>query len=42
MRALGQFTTIHNVKTMSWWYSTDGMVGSNKSLLENNFVKVER
>ncbi|HTF08307.1 MAG TPA: hypothetical protein VK659_09065 [Asanoa sp.] len=39
VRALGQFTTIHNVKTMSWWYSTDGMVGGNKSLLENNFVK---
>ncbi|GAA3209805.1 hypothetical protein ACFO1B_51870 [Dactylosporangium siamense] len=39
VRALAQYTTIHNVKTMSWWYSTDGMVGGNKSLLENNFVK---
>ena len=39
VRALGQYTTIHNVKTISWWYSTDGMVGGNKSLLENNFVK---
>jgi hypothetical protein len=39
VRALGRHTTIHNVKTMSWWYSTDGMVGGNKSLLENNFVK---
>ncbi|WBB73849.1 hypothetical protein O7602_30100 [Micromonospora sp. WMMD1128] len=39
VRALAQFTTIHNVKTISWWYSTDGMVGGHKSLLENNFVK---
>ncbi|ASW55523.1 hypothetical protein [Plantactinospora sp. KBS50] len=39
VRALAQYTTIENVKTMSWWYSTDGMVGGNKSLLENNFVK---
>ena len=39
VRALAQYTTIHNVKTMSWWYSTDGMVGGNKSVLENNFVK---
>jgi hypothetical protein len=39
VRALARYTTIHNVKTMSWWYSTDGMVGGNKSLLENNFVK---
>ncbi len=40
IRALAQYTTIHNVKVMSWWYSTDGMVGGNKSLLENNFIKV--
>ena len=39
VRALAQYTTIHNVKTMSWWYSTDGMVGGNKSVLEDNFVK---
>ncbi|MEV0715533.1 hypothetical protein [Asanoa sp. NPDC050611] len=39
VRALARYTTIHNVKTMSWWYSTDGMVGGNKSVLENNFVK---
>jgi hypothetical protein len=39
VRALGRYTTIHNVKTISWWYSTDGMVGGNSSLLENNFVK---
>lgn len=40
IRALAHHTTIHNVKVMSWWYSTDGMVGGNKSLLENNFIKV--
>ncbi|MER7276930.1 hypothetical protein ABT369_21055 [Dactylosporangium sp. NPDC000244] len=39
VRALAQYTTIENVKTMSWWYSTDGMVAGNKSLVENNFVK---
>jgi hypothetical protein len=39
VRALARYTTIENVKTMSWWYSTDGMVGGNSSLLENNFVK---
>ncbi|MFI5693787.1 hypothetical protein ACIA58_18225 [Kribbella sp. NPDC051586] len=40
IRALGQYTTVHNVKAISWWYSTDGMVGGNKSLLEDNFIKV--
>ncbi|MGI8880197.1 MAG: hypothetical protein ACR2KJ_06730 [Jatrophihabitans sp.] len=40
VRALAQYTTIHNVKIMSWWYSTDGMVGGNKSVLEDNFIKV--
>jgi len=40
VRALGQYTTVHNVKVISWWYSTDGMVGGNKSLLEDNFIKV--
>lgn len=39
VRALAQYTTISNVKTMSWWYSTDGMVAGNKALVENNFVK---
>ncbi|BCJ31626.1 hypothetical protein [Actinocatenispora sera] len=41
IRALAQYTTIHNVKVMSWWYSTDGMVGGHKSVLEDNFVKVD-
>jgi hypothetical protein len=39
VRALATDTTIENVKTMSWWYSTDGMVAGNKALVENNFVK---
>jgi hypothetical protein len=40
VRALARYTTIHNVKVMSWWYSTDGMVGGHESVLEDNFVKV--
>jgi hypothetical protein len=40
VRALAQYTTIHNVKIMSWWFSTDGMVGGNRSVLEDNFIKV--
>lgn len=40
IRALSQYTTINNVKVMSWWYSTDGVVGGNKSLIEGNFIKV--
>ncbi|MGA8116488.1 MAG: hypothetical protein WCA46_22765 [Actinocatenispora sp.] len=39
VRALAKYTTIENVKTMSWWYSTDGMVAGNTALVENNFVK---
>ncbi len=39
VRALAQYTTIENVKTMSWWYSTDGLVAGNRALVENNFVK---
>jgi hypothetical protein len=39
VRALAQYTTIENVKTMSWWYSTDGLVAGNKALVEDNFVK---
>jgi len=40
VRAIGNHDTIHNVKIMSWWYSTDGIVGGNKSLIEDNFIKV--
>ena len=39
VRALATDTTIENVKTMSWWYSTDGLVAGNKAVVENNFVK---
>jgi hypothetical protein len=41
VRAIGNHDTIHNVKIMSWWYSTDGIVGGNKSLIEDNFIKVD-
>jgi hypothetical protein len=40
IRALAQYTTIANVKVISWWYSTDGLVGGKKSLIQDNFVKV--
>jgi hypothetical protein len=40
VRALGRFTTVENVKIIDWWWSADGMVGGNSSLLENNFIKV--
>ena len=40
VRAIGDHDTIHNVKIISWWYSTDGIVGGNKSLIEDNFIKV--
>jgi hypothetical protein len=40
VRALADHTTIENVKVMSWWFSTDGVVGGHKSLIENNFIKV--
>ncbi|HET9187574.1 MAG TPA: glycosyl hydrolase family 28 protein [Acidothermaceae bacterium] len=41
LRAIGNHDTIHNVKIMSWWYSTDGVVAGNKSLIEDNFIKVD-
>ncbi len=40
VRALAKYTTIENVKIIDWWWSADGMVGGNSSLLENNFIKV--
>jgi hypothetical protein len=40
IRALGSHTTIHNVKTMSWWFSTDGLVAGNASIIEDSFTKV--
>jgi hypothetical protein len=39
VRALAQNTTVHNVKVMSWWFSTDGIVGGHSSLIEDNFIK---
>lgn len=40
VRGLATNTTIHNVKTISWWFSTDGMVAGNSSIIEDNFIKV--
>ena len=40
VRALAQYTTIHGIEVMSWWFSTDGAVGGNHSLVENSFIKV--
>lgn len=40
IRALASHTTIHNVKVMCWWFSCDGLVAGNTSVIENNFVKV--
>lgn len=40
IRALATHTTIHNVKTMSWWFSTDGLVAGNASVIEDSFTKV--
>lgn len=40
VRALAQHTTLTNLKIMSWWYSTDGVVGGVKSLIQDNFIKV--
>ncbi|TDE10678.1 hypothetical protein [Jiangella asiatica] len=40
VRALGQYVTLRNLKIMSWWFSTDGVVGGNTGVIENNFIKV--
>ena len=40
IRALSQDTTIHGVKEIAWWFNTDGLVGGNKSIIEDSFVKV--
>lgn len=40
IRALAQDTTIHGVKEIAWWFNTDGIVGGNKSIIEDSFVKV--
>ncbi|HEX6499056.1 MAG TPA: hypothetical protein VF054_08505 [Micromonosporaceae bacterium] len=40
VRAIGSYDTIRNVKVMSWWFSTDGVVAGNPGLVEDNFIKV--
>jgi hypothetical protein len=40
VRVLGDHITIHNIKVMSWWYSTDCIWAGNSSLVEDNFCKV--
>jgi hypothetical protein len=40
VRVLGQHVTLRNLKIMSWWYSTDGVVAGNAALIEDNFIKV--
>jgi hypothetical protein len=40
VRALGRYVTLRNLKIMSWWFSTDGVVGGRTSVIEDNFIKV--
>jgi hypothetical protein len=40
VRVLGNDITIHDMKAISWWYSTDCVWGGNYSLIEDNFCKV--
>jgi hypothetical protein len=40
VRVLGTDATVHNVKVISWWYSTDCIWAGNDSLVEDNFCKV--
>ncbi len=40
VRVLGKYVTLRNLKVMSWWYSTDGLVAGNSGLVEDNFLKV--
>jgi hypothetical protein len=40
VRALGTNTTIHNAKVICWWFSCDGLVAGNSSLIEDNLIKV--
>ena len=40
IRALAHDTTIHGVKVIAWWFNTDGLVGGNKTVIEDSFVKV--
>ncbi len=40
VRVLGSDVTVHNIKAMSWWYSTDCIWAGANSLVEDNFCKV--
>ena len=40
VRALGEYITVRNIKIIGWWINTDGIVAGNKSVVEDNFVKV--
>lgn len=40
VRVLGSDVTLHNLKVMSWWYSTDCVWAGSFSLTEGNFCKV--
>ena len=40
VRVLGDHITVHNIKVMSWWYSTDCIWAGTASLVEGNFCKV--
>jgi hypothetical protein len=41
VRALGEYVTLRNLKIMSWWFSTDGVVAGHKGVVEDNFIKVD-
>lgn len=40
VRVLGTDITVHNIKAISWWYSTDCIWAGADSLVEDNFCKV--
>jgi hypothetical protein len=40
VRVLGSDVTVHNIKVISWWYSTDCIWAGSRSLVEGNFCKV--
>jgi hypothetical protein len=40
VRVMGDHITVHNIKVMSWWYSTDCVWGGTASVVERNFCKV--
>ncbi|MBX6357410.1 MAG: hypothetical protein IRZ05_16355, partial [Micromonosporaceae bacterium] len=40
IRVLGEYITVRNTKMIGWWINTDGIWTGNKSVVEDNFVKV--